>query len=55
MKEQRQKVKREHDTRFPEAEEHLQMDGAYMKTKWSAHEVHNIYSIYNNNNEQNKV
>jgi hypothetical protein len=27
MREQRQKVKREHDTRFLKGEEHLQMDG----------------------------
>ncbi len=27
LKEQKQKVKKEHDTRFPKSEEHLQMDG----------------------------
>jgi hypothetical protein len=27
MREQRQKVNKEHDTRFPKVEGHLQMDG----------------------------
>jgi hypothetical protein len=56
-----QEVKREHDTRFLEGEEHLHFDGdIYMKIGWRPLKIHNISSIYNNfcgnnNNRHRKV
>jgi hypothetical protein len=60
LREQSQEVKREHDTRFPEGEEHLYFDGdVYAKsmetTSSPQHFQHLQQHFNNNNNRHNKV
>jgi hypothetical protein len=51
------KIKREHDTTFPEGEENLHLYGDvyedWMETL-EVHKISNIYIICNNNNNNNR-
>jgi hypothetical protein len=52
MKEQRQKVKREHDTKSPEVEEHPRRMETYMKTGCTTTKICIICNINNNRHKE---